>query len=53
MAINADMFTDMIQAAMKNPHVWAVILSIVLIIGFVALIYLWASNSEAIRRDDI
>lgn len=45
MGYGAEAVTDFMQMIMKNPHLWGAILAGTLIIGFVALLYIWAKNS--------
>jgi len=41
----AEAVTDFMNMIMKNPHLWGAILAGALIVGFIALLYIWAKNS--------
>lgn len=51
MGLSADVFTDMIQALLHSPRVWGAFLAIALIIGFIAMLVIWAKKSQPESRD--
>jgi len=51
MGLSADVFTDTIKALMHDPRVWGAFLAIALIIGFVAMLAIWAKKSQPESRD--